>query len=518
MNPTIKIPERSTRTKAPKKLIRKALVDNPYLIIRELCHRNFSYFVKYFWSEYSTEKLEWNWHMEYICKELQLVAENLAEGKPKIHDLLINVPPGTTKTTLVTIMFNDWCWCKWYWMEFICWSHADKLTLENAEQARDILLSDKFQTIFPEIGLKADKGGLGNYRVVKKVFNTGRVQRQLNGGNRLSTSIEGAGIGFHAHFLIFDDPCNPKQSYSSTQLSEINKLIDSLLSTRKISKTRSVVIMVMQRLAEGDPSEHWLKKSGKNIKHICLPGEIFNYRDQVKPAGLIRYYKDGLLDPVRLTKENLEELEVGLGTYGYSGQVGQTPVSPQGGMFKVNMATIIKEMPSPSRIERIVRYWDKAGTKEPLQKSKHVCYTVGTKIALLSGIPKTYVIMDVIRGRWSSDEREDVIYNTAVMDGPEVYIYHEQEPGSGGKQSAEQTNEMLTDFMVESDLPVGDKIFRADPLSACWNKGRVMLLEGAWNSEYLHEFKFFPLSTYKDQVDSTSGGYQKLSMMRMAEV
>ena len=106
----------------------------------------------------------------------------------------------------------------------------------------------------------------------------------------------------------------------------------------------------------------------------------------------------------------------------------------------------------------------------------------------------------------------------AEADGKAVKIYHEQEPGSGGKESAEATIRNLAGFSSYADRPQGDKIYRADPLSVQVNEGNVLLLRGDWNHEFVEEFRHFPFSTYKDQVDATSGAFSKLTQKRKARV
>jgi predicted phage terminase large subunit-like protein len=92
----------------------------------------------------------------------------------------------------------------------------------------------------------------------------------------------------------------------------------------------------------------------------------------------------------------------------------------------------------------------------------------------------------------------------------------EQEPGSGGKDSVKASIKNLAGFSVEADKPSGDKIYRADPLSVQVNNGNVLLVKGEWNHEFIEEFRYFPFSTYKDQVDSASGAFSKLTKKKRA--
>jgi len=119
--------------------------------------------------------------------------------------------------------------------------------------------------------------------------------------------------------------------------------------------------------------------------------------------------------------------------------------------------------------------------------------------------------LDVKRGQLGADEREKLILNTAKADGHNVTIGVEQEPGSGGKESAEGTVKRLKGYTVITDRPVGDKIYRADPLSTQVNWGNVLLLVGEWVDRYVEEFKLFPLGKYKDQVDASGGAFAVLT-------
>ncbi len=492
-------------------------VENPIITIRALNNKSFYHFFRFFWSELSSEEFKDNWHIRYICDQLQIVAERLAEGKPKAYDLLINVPPGTSKTSMVSIAWPVWCWTRWYWMKVIALSYSATLSLESAEYSRDLIRSGKFEMIYPEIQIKDDKDTKSNFRVVRKEKTSeGHAARALYGGNRFSTSVGGSLTGFHGHILIVDDPINPQQSVSETELRNTNRWLDQTLTTRKVDKSTAVTVMIMQRLHENDPTGNKLSKKNAKVKHICLPGEIDTYKHKVTPPELALNYVDNLLDPVRLSRSALAELEMDLGQYGYSGQIGQDPTSPTGGMFKVDHLTIIDSLPSDNSIESRVRYWDKAGTAEVPGKKITSAYTVGA--LMLKTRSGKFIVADIKRGRWSSEERETIIKAVAEADGVRVQVYIEQEPGSGGKESAEGTIKNLAGFSVNADRPTGDKIFRADPYSVQVNYGNVQLLRGAWNNEYVEELRLFPLSKYKDQTDASSGAFSKLTAKRRAGV
>jgi predicted phage terminase large subunit-like protein len=308
--------------------------------------------------------------------------------------------------------------------------------------------------------------------------------------------------GFHGDILIVDDPLNPNQAVSEVGLRNANNWCEQTLSTRKTNKAITPTIYIMQRLHQDDPSGHILAKQKENVRHICLPGEVRNYADKVKPSDLLSNYKDGLLDPIRLPWTVLKDLEADLGQYGYAGQIGQNPTPPGGGMFKVDNLALIEKMPEKNKPVHTIRYWDKAGTQDG------GAYTAGVKMCRLDN--GRWIVIDVKRGRWSTHQREAIIKQTAMADGMEVDVWMETEPGSSGKESSEATIRNLAGFKAYQEHPTGDKIFRADPLSVQVNNGNVMLLKGDWVSAFLEELRFFPYSTFKDQTDACSGAFNKL--------
>jgi predicted phage terminase large subunit-like protein len=478
---------------------------NPLSIQRELNNRSLFNFIEYFFPIISATDFSANWHIEFLCSELEKVAHRVANRQPREYDLIINVPPGTTKTITCSIMFPAWCWTKWPHLRFITASYSAALALESADYCREIIRSAQFQAIYPDIGIKEDKDTKSNFRIVRKVGGRNK-QEVLIGGSRYSTSVGGTLTGFHGDILIIDDPLNPAQAVSELELKTANHWCEQTLSTRKTDKAVTPTIYIMQRLHQDDPAGHILAKQKENIRHICLPGESLNFRHLVKPAEVLENYVDNLLDSVRLPWKVLRDLESDLGQYGYAGQIGQDPTPPGGGMFKVDHFQIMTSAPSASHIVSTVRYWDKAATADG------GAYTAGVKMSRLSN--GQFLVEDVKRGRWSTNEREAIIYETAKADGGRCTIWIEQEPGSGGKDSAVSTIRNLAGFVTKSERPTGDKIYRADPYSVQVNIGAVSVLIGAWNNKFMEEHRYFPFGTYKDQVDAASGAFNKLALKK----
>lgn len=498
------VAERELLGLPPDRLVAlRAAAACPEAVAAEQCRRSLFFFIREFWDAVSYDQPHWNWHIEVISNYLTTIAERVGRGEPKTHDLIINVPPGTTKSITCSIMFPVWCWTRWPWMRFIVSSYSQALSLEHAELSRDLVRSDRFRMLFPYLEIKQDKDTKSNFRIVERT-RTGLIKP---GGNRYSTSVGGTLTGFHGHILIVDDPLNPKEAVSELKIRTANHWMEQTLSTRKVDKALTPTILIMQRLHADDPAGHMLAKGKTNVAHICLPGEIREYASFVRPVELISNYRNDLLDSIRMPWHVLDDMKTDLGQYGYAGQIGQNPVPPGGGMFKVENFSVVDSLPSTNQLGQVVRYWDKAGT------SGAGAYSCGVKMARLkSGY---FIVLDVRRGQWSSDERERIIRQTAEADGTRVVVGHEQEPGSGGKESAQATIRNLAGFSTFADRPTGDKTFRADPYSVQVNNGNVQLLRAPWNDAFIGEHRFFPFSRYKDQIDAAAGAFNRLAARRL---
>lgn len=154
-----------------------------------------------------------------------------------------------------------------------------------------------------------------------------------------------------------------------------------------------------------------------------------------------------------------------------------------------------------------VRYWDKAGTEGG------GCNSAGVRLGY-SPSTRAYYVASCIAGQWSAHNREAVIRQTAELDGPDIPIYVEQEPGSGGKESAINTVLSLPGYVVRPDKVTGEKIRRAYPLSAMSEARNVKLVRGAWTEEWLTEaHQYEDTAPLKDRIDATAGAFNKLAQI-----
>jgi predicted phage terminase large subunit-like protein len=185
---------------------------------------------------------------------------------------------------------------------------------------------------------------------------------------------------------------------------------------------------------------------------------------------------------------------------------GNWKIRPSSGLvFNRAWFDILDEMPRD--IVARIRYWDKAGT--PGSNS----YAVGAKLAVTED--GQFIVEDIVRGQWLAPERNRIMLQTAKRDGRLTFVWVEQEPGSGGKESAEIT---IAEFkaagmIAEAERVTGDKVSRAEPMSWQAERRNVKVLRGDWNEAWLAEMNNFPEGAHDDQVDASTGAFNKLKKL-----
>jgi len=208
------------------------------------------------------------------------------------------------------------------------------------------------------------------------------------------------------------------------------------------------------------------------------------------------------LAPQRFSLEALIALQSTLGPQFWGALYDGVPRLREGNMFKREWFQLAPPDVSLRGAKR-VRYWDKAATE-----GGNGAATAGV---LIAKVDDRFYIEHVVRDRYSSAGRE------AASDAEKygrhtVSTYIEQEPGSGGKESAENTIRNLSKhgFSIKADRPSGNKDLRLEPLAAQAELGNVYIMPGKWNEEYIDEMTAIPNAAVRDQGDASSGAFNVL--------
>ena len=472
-------------------------------IRRRIWQESYWDFLQEVWNEVIAEEFKKNWHIKVMADEFQDSAELVFQMKPKECDKIFNVPPGSSKSSTLSLFSTPWCWIRMKSLRFLGVSWDADLSLDIGNKARRCVRSELYRETFPEIVIAKDQDTKGFFA-------------NVYGGERRATSIGANIIGRHSHIHVIDDPLSPAGVRSEADIDTANKFLRETLPSRCVDKLVTPSILVMQRLGVDDPTaERLARRGGTPVKWFCFPARL---QDNVRPKKYRKKYKyvkkdkDYYLDPVRISQKALDNAYEELGSYGFAGQYEQRPVPISGGMFLWEKGQILMAPPI-GEFERVYRWWDKAATKEG-----DAAYTAGVLMGALKNplaVPRFW-ILDVVRGRWDTHAREQVIKKTAQMDfqtwGKKYHIGLEQEPGSGGKDSAQGTIYNLAGFKVIAERATGEKFDRAVPFSDQWNAGNVGIAKGGlWIPSFMEEVKYFgPGAKYLDQVDCCSAAFNKL--------
>lgn len=438
------------------------------------------------------------WHH---ARHLQVLDDELmAMFRGEFDRLLVAMPPRHGKSEL----------CSKYLPAWFVGTHPER---------RVILTS--YESDFAESWGRKARGLLAEYGKAFGVSLSGGSQAahrwDLEGhaGGMVSLGVGGAITGRGADLLIVDDPVkNAEQALSrkrhentwdwweSTALSRLEPQAhvvvmqtrwheDDLAGRLVAHSQRDDVRRNDAEQAEGTSS------SGPTWRILSFPA----LAEQAEPCG--RKVGEALW-PERWPRAELEEVREHRRPTWWSALYQQQPVPPGGLMFRRDALSILTKV--PFEVRRAVRFWDKASSEGAGD------YTVGV---LMLACEEGFVVADVTRVQMSAGERDKLIMQKAAEDEQaypaKIETWIEQEPGSGGKDSAQATLRKLQGYRARAERPSGNKTARADPLAAQVEAGNVWLLHGAWNQAYLEELAHFPFGRHDDQVDASSGAFNRLA-------
>ena len=448
-----------------------------YALNKTLCEMSFYEFFKQAWHIVEPAiELSSNWHHKYICDALQEEAERIIAKKPKTKDIIINVPFRSTKSLIVTVMFPVWSWIRDPKLRFITSSYSANLSIELATKSRDIIFSEWF------------KSRWGTIFHIKKDQNLKERYENNHMGMRRATSVGGTVTGQGGDFLIVDDPLSPQMANSATERENANEWYRTTFYSRLNSPKIGVRIIIMQRVHEDDLSGFLLDRETRlNYNHICIPATIDG---EVKPKKLENFYDDnGLFWDERFGQDVLDDYKKALGSYGYAGQLMQTPTPLDSGMIRQEWFKIDRY-----REDGVVNFViDPAYTanqkNDPSALLAYIYKDNKWQIIDCTNVYKEFPDLVKFIPQW--------VTKNGYTNKSRIFV----EPKASGK-SIVQTLIRETGLNVREDKPpTKDKVARVADISATLESGRVGLLQGSWNNEFLDQLTKFPSAKHDDMVD-----------------
>lgn len=464
-------------------------------------------FVRYFWHvlEPKTPLVE-GWALHAICQHLEAVTFG------EITRLLINVPPGFMKSLLTDVFWPAWEWSAMDkpHLRIVAFSYAAGLTERDNGKFRDLLLSPVFRELW---GTKFKLNKIGEVKVTNNKT-----------GSKLATSVGGIGTGERGDRIVVDDPHNVKEGESELVRTSTVTWFRESLSNRLNNMESSAIIVIMQRVHEGDVSGTIIAEGFDDYCHLMIPMEFDPDRSSETSIGWTdpRTEDGELAWPERFPASVVEKLKLTVGLYAYAGQYQQSPV-PRGGSILKREYWRLWEGEKYPAFEFILASVDTAFTKaehndpsgftiwglfrDELQRPRVMLIWAWAKRCTLHG-----KVLDKLpsESKRAYDRRsmpewglvEWIAYSCRRFKADMLLI---ENKASG----IDVYNEMLRlyredGWSVRKPTPTTDKVARAISVEPSFSAGLVYAPDEDWAEKVIEECEVLPKGAHDDLADSTT--------------
>lgn len=456
-------------------------------------------FVKLAWPRvFHSSPLQWNWHLDLLIDHYEACLRG------EIRELVVNVPPGGSKSSITSVMLPAYGWATRPSSSWIFAAYGQHVVRRDAELWRTLLQSPWWARRW------------GHLFQLPTVPAIDMIKNNV-GGWRLGTTPGGPVTGWHANYQVIDDPNKPEEM-SKVGLTAVKDWMSRTMGSRwRRPPEVNSLICIMQRLHCDDLSAMLLERGAV---HICLPAEFDPSRRTVTPWGSDPRTTQGeLLDPVRLPAALIKELRVNLGGINASAQLDQNPVPEGGAVFKrdhlrywsTDGQTVqdgvqgpdgkrYKCAERPRQFDQLICTWDMAFKDE--ETSDYVCGQVWGRVG--SG----FYLMDQRHGHFDfALSRKSVVELAINWPAATVKLVEDKANGTG----IISTLSAVVPGIVPVD-PQGGKFARASACSGLFEAGNVFLPDPKmsgyeWvDAKLIPELLSFPRAKHDDQVDAMTQG------------
>jgi predicted phage terminase large subunit-like protein len=413
----------------------------------------------------------------------------------RIRRLLVQMPPRHGKTELTSRAFPAWYLAAHPTHRVILASYGANFAKTHGRRAREYL--EEF-------------GGMFGVHVKQRA--SAAFDWELDtGGGMITAGIRGPITGRGADLLIIDDPVKNDQEAESETTRERNW--DWFQATARTRLEPGGVIVVIQtRWHESDLAGRLLAEEGHEWTVLSLPALSEGDDDLLgRPCGTAlwpqRFDEEALAD-IRFGRVDPQtgERRGGLSDYFWAALYQQRPGPREGNLFKRQWFRVVEAAPAAASY---VRFWDLAATDA--SRGGDPDWTAGVKMCIEDGI---VYVTDITRLRGTPLEVRRLLRQTAELDGRDVAVYIEEEPGASGKSYTDNLRREVFPGFIFSVLTAserGSKLSLASPFSAQAEAGNVLLVKGPWVEGLLREAESFPHGSHDDQIDAASSAYYVLT-------
>lgn len=464
-------------------------------------------------------------HQKLVAEALGRVAEYVeTRGRAGNGRLMVLMPPQHGKSLLAAVLFSAWSLGRWPSWRIVMVSYNAKRAERNSKAVRDLVASAPYAAVFgalagreDAVSLSSDSRGVSAWSLA-----------QPHAGGMISAGVGGSITGYDARVIVIDDPFAGREDAESPNAREaVKDWYESQVYSRQQEGT--AIILFHTRWHPDDLAGHLIREMASNpaadrweiinLPALALADEEYP-ADETAQSALM---EDGVYLPLAdalgraagetlcreiVSQELMENIRANMNQYNFQSLYQQMPFLRTGGQFK--RAWFVAETLPDVRFVKAVWYWDSAS------RANSGDYSVGVLMAREPKPGRVWVLR-VERGQWSTLERRRTMraaYEAAqIVFGnrlPVAQLWHPQDPGSAGLDSARDTNNALEGLPAHFETMSGDKETRADPWSSALEADNVRLLKGAWNQVFIDEHVAFPKGQHDDQVDAAALAYTKL--------
>jgi predicted phage terminase large subunit-like protein len=401
--------------------------------------------------------------------------ERVARGECK--RLIINMPPRHTKSEFASYLLPAWFLGKYPGKKVIQTSHTAELAVGFGRKVRNLVDSEAYKKIFPELALQADSKAAGRWNTSK-------------GGDYFAIGVGGAVTGKGADILIIDDP----HSEQEAALAQINpEIYDKVYEwytsgPRQRLQPGGSIVIVMTRWSLRDLTGQVIKSSasrgGDEWEVIEFPA--------ILPSG-------NPLWPEFWSLDELEKLHTELPNGKWMAQYQQQPTSDSSAIVKREWW---KKWPSdrPPECDYILQTWDTA-----FEKNTRADYSACTTWGIFyndedNGLPNI-ILLNAFKARMEWIELKRTAFEHYKDWEPDSILIEKKATGA---PLIYEFRAMGIPALEFSPGKGQDKISRLNAVSDLIASGKVWVPETRWAEELVDEIASFPSGEHDDLVDATT--------------
>lgn len=435
-------------------------------LVRERGQDNFLSFVRTMWPGFIDGA-----HHKLMAKKFQEIAEG------KLKRLIINMPPRHTKSEFASYMLPAWFLGKYPNKKIIQCSNTAELAVGFGRKVRNLLDSDAYSKIFPNVNLRHDSKAAGRWST-------------NHNGEYFAIGVGGTVTGKGADLLIIDDPHSEQEAAIASTNPEVYDKVFEWYSSgpRQRLQPGGAIVIVMTRWAKRDLTGRILQaaedRDGDRWEQIDLPA--------ILPT-------EEPLWPEFWSYEELCSLRNELPLSKWSAQYQQEPTSEEGAIVKRDWWKVWEpERPPPC--EFIIQSWDTAFTKNE-RSDYSACTTWGVFYKDENPDDAHIILLDAFKKRMEFPELKQSAINNYKEWEPDAFIVEAKAAGAPLVYELRQMGIPVSEY---SPSRGNDKIARLNAVSDLFASGKVWCPPTRWAEEVVEEMASFPNSEHDDLVDSST--------------